>query len=57
MSEQKRVRCLVFSRVVGYLQPTSQWNKGKQQEWVDRITYKVKGELDAKAVERVVSGL
>ena len=26
----------VYSRVVGYYRPTSQWNKGKQEEFKDR---------------------
>jgi len=30
----------VYSRVVGYLRPVSQWNKGKQQEFKDRKEFK-----------------
>ncbi len=30
--------CEVFSRVVGYLRPVNQWNKGKQQEFNKRKT-------------------
>ena len=33
--------CEVYSRVVGYLRPVQQWNKGKKQEFKERITYKV----------------
>jgi anaerobic ribonucleoside-triphosphate reductase len=29
----------VYSRVVGYLRPVSQWNRGKQQEFDDRKTF------------------
>jgi len=29
----------IYSRVVGYLRPTSQWNPGKQQEFKDRVPY------------------
>ena len=32
--------CEVYSRVVGYLRPVKQWNKGKQQEFKDRKVYK-----------------
>lgn len=32
--------CEVYSRVVGYLRPVSQWNKGKQQEFEERKEYK-----------------
>ncbi|MBU0497062.1 MAG: ribonucleoside triphosphate reductase [Candidatus Thermoplasmatota archaeon] len=28
--------CEIYSRVVGYLRPVNQWNKGKQQEFKDR---------------------
>jgi ribonucleoside-triphosphate reductase len=29
-------KCLVFSRIVGYLRPVEQWNAGKQAEFKDR---------------------
>jgi ribonucleoside-triphosphate reductase len=35
------VNCEVYSRVVGYLRPTSQWNKGKRQEFSDRVLFKL----------------
>jgi len=31
----------VYSRVVGYIRPVSQWNKGKQEEYSDRREYVV----------------
>jgi len=31
----------VYSRVVGYIRPVSQWNKGKQAEFSDRAEYMV----------------
>ena len=34
--------CEVYSRVVGYLRPIQQWNKGKQQEFKDRLEFKAK---------------
>ena len=34
--------CEVYSRVVGYLRPISQWNVGKQQEYKERKEYKIK---------------
>jgi len=40
--ENKRTRCEVYSRVVGYLRPVNQWNKGKQQEFSDRKMFKTK---------------
>lgn len=41
MKKVKRQRCEVYSRVVGYIRPISQWNIGKQSEWEDRKMYKV----------------
>jgi len=35
----KKQECEVYSRVVGYLSPVSQWNKGKKEEFADRETY------------------
>lgn len=34
-------KCEVYSRVVGYLRPVQQWNKGKQEEFKVRKTYKL----------------
>jgi ribonucleoside-triphosphate reductase len=33
--------CEVYSRVVGYLRPVKQWNKGKKEEFRQRKTYNV----------------
>ncbi|NCU38054.1 ribonucleoside triphosphate reductase [Candidatus Saccharibacteria bacterium] len=37
--EQCGEKCEVYSRVVGFLRPVEQWNKGKQAEFVMRETY------------------
>ncbi|MFA5178458.1 MAG: ribonucleoside triphosphate reductase [Candidatus Paceibacterota bacterium] len=37
--------CEVYSRVVGYLRPVSQWNEGKQQEFKERKEFKIKASL------------
>jgi len=34
--------CEVYSRIVGYLRPVSQWNRGKQQEFKERLEFKAK---------------
>ncbi len=34
--------CEVYSRIVGYLRPLSQWNRGKQEEYKERKEFKVK---------------
>lgn len=31
-----KTRCLVFSRVVGYITPVENWHEGKQSEFKDR---------------------
>jgi ribonucleoside-triphosphate reductase len=36
----KRTRCEIYSRVVGFLSPVSQWNRGKKEEFRDRVTFK-----------------
>ena len=33
--------CEVYTRIVGYLRPVSQWNLGKQQEFKERETFKL----------------
>jgi len=33
----------IYSRVVGYFRPVSNWNRGKQEEFHDRKTYAVRG--------------
>jgi ribonucleoside-triphosphate reductase (formate) len=37
----KRQECVVYSRVVGYLAPVKNWNKGKKSEFSDRKTFSV----------------
>jgi anaerobic ribonucleoside-triphosphate reductase len=47
MSEQvnKKIPCEVYSRIVGYLRPVQNWNKGKQQEFLDRKTYRQQADV------------
>jgi anaerobic ribonucleoside-triphosphate reductase len=40
----KRTICEVYSRVVGYMMPVSQWNPGKKQEWKNRRLYEIRKE-------------
>ena len=39
--QTKRTPCIIYSRVVGWLTPTSAWNPGKASEYSDRVEYKV----------------
>lgn len=38
VAERKRTE--VYSRVVGYLRPVEQWNRGKQEEYRDRRAFR-----------------
>ena len=38
----------VYSRVVGYIRPVSQWNHGKQSEFSDRKEFCVEEQSDKK---------
>jgi len=48
MANKERQKCEVFSRIVGYLRPTSQWNEGKLTEWKDRKVFVLKGGYKTK---------
>jgi len=38
----------VYSRVVGYYRPIKNWNKGKTEEFDDRVEFKIKSDKDVK---------
>jgi len=46
--KQRRVPCEVYSRIVGYLRPIQNWNKGKRQEFKERKTYRVEVEVESR---------
>lgn len=37
--------CEKYSRVVGYIRPVKQWNKGKQEEFAIRTTFNIHDEI------------
>ena len=39
--KQKRQECIVYSRVVGWITPLHNWNKGKKSEFDDRVPFSV----------------
>lgn len=47
-----KMPCEVYSRVVGYFRPVSQWNKGKKEEWQERKLVDVKEILKKVANEK-----
>ena len=50
--EEFPVKTEVFSRVVGYIRPVSQWNDGKQEEFRQRRTFEKSLGL-AKSLEAI----
>ena len=38
---KNRVKCTIWSRVVGYLRPTDRWNNGKAAEFKDRSVFTI----------------
>jgi ribonucleoside-triphosphate reductase (formate) len=40
--------CEVYSRIVGYLRPIQQWNKGKEQEFKERKAFKLSKAVSAQ---------
>jgi anaerobic ribonucleoside-triphosphate reductase len=41
-TKETKVPCEVYSRIVGYLRPVQNWNKGKRQEFATRRVYRVR---------------
>ena len=42
------MRCEIFSRVVGYHRPVQNWNKGKKEEFKDRVEFDEKISVNSK---------
>lgn len=40
--QKKKVRCMVYSRIVGYIRPLPSWAVHKQHEFDQRQTYVIK---------------
>ncbi|GEM_PF-681140 len=58
MAEEKREQvcgepCEVYSRVVGYLRPVQQWNKGKKAEYAQRREFVAPQEVDPQQVAKI----
>ncbi len=41
LKQVKGTPCEIYSRVVGYHRPIQNWNKGKQEEFKERVTFRV----------------
>jgi len=46
MTEKRKIPCEVYSRIVGYLRPVSNWNAAKQAEFAARKTFERAVEAD-----------
>jgi len=44
VNEMVKTKCEVYSRVVGYIRPVSNWNDSKQAEFSDRSMFDSKEE-------------
>lgn len=42
MTTDKKIPCEIYSRIVGYYRPVSQWNAGKRAEFFQRLPYVIK---------------
>ena len=40
LPQEKRTRCEVWTRVMGYHRPVQNWNEGKQEEFRERKCFK-----------------
>ena len=49
-------KCEVYSRVTGYFRPVANWNRGKQEEFKDRRTFKVAGATAAVLACALLAG-
>ena len=43
----RRIPCLVYSRIVGYLTPVQFWHDAKRQEFEERVMYDVRNVTDS----------
>ncbi len=43
--DSERTKCEIWTRVMGYHRPVSEWNIGKKQEFADRQPYKLPTEF------------
>ena len=44
--DSERTRCEVWTRIVGYYRPTSEWHVGKQSEHRDRVPFRATLDLE-----------
>jgi hypothetical protein len=55
MPVKVKIPAEVYSRVSGYFRPVNQWNRGKQEEYTNRVTINVSsltGQAISSSTER-----
>ena len=52
-AEKKRNKCLIYSRVVGFIRPVQYWNEGKQEEFKERKIFDIPAEAQHCEVKNV----
>lgn len=58
MEKEKKAcgkRMEIYSRIVGYFRPVSNWNGGKKAEFKDRLEYDVAKSMSTKEVVSPIS--
>lgn len=45
-----KATCEIWSRIVGYFRPVSEWNAGKKVEYIDRVEYKIDSPGNSRSV-------
>jgi Anaerobic ribonucleoside-triphosphate reductase len=40
LTDEERQPCEIYTRVMGYIRPISEFNKGKQGEYLERVCFK-----------------
>ena len=57
LDNDERQPCEVWTRVMGYYRPVSQWNPGKQSEQADRVLYRETPALVPEATGQLKLGI
>lgn len=56
LKDEDRTKCSIYSRVMGYFQPTNMWNIGKKGEWEDRHSAFFSEEKAMKRIKEIENG-
>lgn len=55
MLAAKRTKCEIYTRIMGYYRPVSQFNQGKKSEFYSRDYYSVKNSTPRRFLEEYAS--